>query len=245
MRTKFLPRKLARLFGAAVDHFHSARADNYPSSAARLEQIKIFSTVQRIATEDSARYIYENVSDAMIFSDRQALWDFVLSRKMIDGLIAEFGVSEGASINYFAARMKDRTIYGFDSFDGLKEAWSGTPLKAGHFSRGGGPPSVESNVKLVAGWFDETVPIFIQQRNQDFALIHVDCDTYQSAKIVLELLSARIVAGTVIIFDEYLNYPGWRHGERKAWGQFVETRKIRYRYIAFSQTQAAVEILVD
>jgi len=245
MRSKFLPRKLARLFGSAVDHFHSARADNHPSWASHLEQIKIFSAVQRIATEDSARYIYENISDAMIFSNREALWDFVLSRQMVDGLIAEFGVSEGESINYFAARMKNRTIYGFDSFDGLKEAWSGTPIKAGHFSRGGNPPAVASNVKLVVGWFDDTVPVFFQQHNQDFALIHVDCDTYQSAKTVLGLAADRIAAGTIIIFDEYLNYPGWRHGERKAWSEFVEIRKIRYRYIAFSQAQAAVEILVD
>src|SRR5262249_38596500 len=143
---------------------------------------------------------------------------------------------------HIASRLGTRKVFGFDSFWGLKEAWSGTAIDAGYFSRDGKLPAVASNVELVAGWFDETLPRFLQEHNQTFALLHIDCDTYQSTKTVLDLVAERIIAGTIIIFDEYLNVPGWRHGQFKAWRQFVELRKIAYRYVAFSSLQAAVQI---
>jgi hypothetical protein len=37
--------------------------------------------------------------------------------------VCEFGVFEGASINHIAARIPHRTVFGFDSFEGLPERW--------------------------------------------------------------------------------------------------------------------------
>jgi hypothetical protein len=77
------------------------------------------------------------------------------------------------------------------------------------------------------------------------SFINVDCDVYDSTKYVLEQLSDRMRVGTVIMFDEYYNYPNWREHEYKAWQEFVAARKIIYRYTGFSTMRyhAAVQIM--
>jgi hypothetical protein len=39
------------------------------------------------------------------------------------------------------------------------------------------------------------------------------------------------VSGTVIVFDEYINYPGWQLDEFRAWQEYVKKHNIRYEYI--------------
>ena len=40
-----------------------------------------------------------------------------------EGLILEFGVHMGKSINILAKKMNGKKLYGFDSFEGIPEAW--------------------------------------------------------------------------------------------------------------------------
>jgi hypothetical protein len=42
--------------------------------------------------------------------------------------------------------------------------------------------------------------------------------------VVLELLSDRIIPGTVIVFDELLNYNGYERHEMRALFEFLERR---------------------
>ena len=49
------------------------------------------------------------------------------------------------------------TWYGFDSFEGLPEAWT-LGAKAGAFSIGGNLPPVRGNVRLTKGFFEDTLP---------------------------------------------------------------------------------------
>jgi hypothetical protein len=55
---------------------------------------------------------------------------------------------------------------------------------------------------------------------QRVSLLHVDCDLYWSTKCILDLLTDRIASGTVIVFDEFWNYPGWQDHEVKAFDEF-------------------------
>lgn len=118
-----------------------------------------------------------------------------------EGLVLEFGVASGATINYLACThaLRERRIYGFNSFCGLPEPWADYPI--GHFACE--PPAVAPNVELVVGLFSETIPPFLATHPGSAALIHIDCDLYASTKLVLGLLSDRIVTGTVIVLDEY------------------------------------------
>jgi hypothetical protein len=76
------------------------------------------------------------------------------------------------------------------------------------------------------------------------ALAHIDCNLYQSTADVLRGLRHRLVPGTVLVFDEFLNYPGWEHGEYAAWNEFVTAEAVRFRYLAFTPSQqVAIRIL--
>jgi hypothetical protein len=195
------------------------------------------------ANQQSADYIEPRLDEALLFRERVELWDYALSKATVDGLWAEFGVFTGQSINYFAAARPNRTLYGFDSFEGLKEDYAGADMPAGTFDQGGRMPAVRRNVTLVKGWFDQTLPAFLRAHPGPVAFLHLDADTYQSTAVVLDLISDRIGSGTVVVFDEYLGYPNWKNGEFRAWREFIERRNLTYRYLAFSTMQAALLVL--
>jgi hypothetical protein len=62
------------------------------------------------------------------------------------------------------------------------------------------------------------------------SFLHIDCDLYSSTACIFRLLAPRIVPGTVIVFDEFLNYPGWRLHEFKAWEEFRLRHGVKYRF---------------
>ena len=163
-----------------------------------------------------------------------------LSLVKVDGLMLEFGVYTGSSINLIAERFPDRSVHGFDSFEGLPESWRDAP--AGVFSTRGALPSVRDNVKLHVGWFNETLPDFVVQHEGPVAFLHVDSDLYSSAKVVLDLLAPRIVAGTVILFDEYFNYPYWQEHEHKAFMEFVDEHRVEFEYLAYADKGFSVGV---
>jgi hypothetical protein len=191
---------------------------------------------------DSADYAADRMAGALTFKTREALWDFALAKAPATGLCAEFGVWNGASINHFARRLAPRRVHGFDSFEGLAEDWAGAACPKGTFDRGGVLPAVEPNVELVKGWFDATLPGFLAAHPEPFAFVHVDCDTYPAARSALASIGGRLVPGTVIVFDEYFGYRGWRAGEHKAWRELVDARLIEADYIGFSHQQVALVV---
>lgn len=159
-------------------------------------------------------------------------------------LVLEFGVGTGRSTTHIATQIgKSRTVFGFDSFEGLPETWR-TGFDKGAFAQSR-LPDVPGNATLIEGWFADTLPGFLQAHPGPAAFIHIDCDLYSSTQVVLKELTPRIQAGCVIVFDEYFNFPGWRNDEFKAFQDFVSERGISYEYIGFvpSHQQAAVRIL--
>jgi hypothetical protein len=71
------------------------------------------------------------------------------------GDVLEFGVYEGQSLETFAERCTQRTVYGFDSFEGLPSPWWTRPK--GTFATSL-PRLFKPNVRLVQGLFDDTLP---------------------------------------------------------------------------------------
>lgn len=127
------------------------------------------------------------------------------------GLALEFGVATGSTLRRIATARPGQT-YGFDSFEGLPEKWR-DGFDAGRFACE--PPDVPG-AQLIVGWFEDTVPAwFIQRDVSDVGFVHIDCDLHSSTATVLDEMP-RLEVGTVILFDELVGYPGWRHGEHRA-----------------------------
>ena len=207
------------------------------------DRYTVIDELERRTVADCAEYAQQNMSKALSFGSVDRVWGHALSKRTLSGLLLEFGVWKGRSINYFASKVSE-TIYGFDSFEGLKEDWSGWGFAKGAFDLGGKLPKVENNVILIKGWFDKTLPGFLAQHQQPVSLLHIDGDTYESAKVVLDLIGSRIMPGTVIIFDEYFGYRGWRMGEFKAWKEFVDKHGVEYEYLAFSVESVSLVITI-
>jgi hypothetical protein len=180
--------------------------------------------------------------DALGFESQRELTEFALSAVQIEGHYLEFGVFTGGTIRFIAPRIGSRVIHGFDSFEGLPEAWSGFSLGRRAFDVGGRLPRVPANVRLHRGWFDDTLPQWVTANPGPVAFIHIDCDLYSSTQTILMLLADRCVAGTIILFDEYFNYPNWEVHEYKAFQEFVTKYALKYRYLGFARQQVAVRI---
>ena len=117
-------------------------------------------------------------------------------------------------------------------------------LAKGHFTLNGKKPNVLSNVSLVKGWFKNTLPLFLNKNKNKISFIHIDCDTYESTKDVFDCINKNLLQkGTMILFDEYMGYTGWRENEFKAWQEYVDKNKIKYKYIAFGEEQSLIKIL--
>jgi predicted O-methyltransferase YrrM len=166
---------------------------------------------------------------------------FKLADTSGDRLICEFGVFGGTTINYLAA-LTSKTLFGFDSFEGLPEEWGGAGVAKGHFAMER-LPTVRPNVTLVKGWFNESLPAFLEKNRGPVGFLHVDCDLYSSTKTVFDLLEPRLGPGTVIVFDEYFNYPEWEQGECKAFEEFLQRSGLDRQFVGYhckSQQVAAV-----
>jgi hypothetical protein len=194
------------------------------------------------ALQRSVDYIENTMPDALGFESQRELTEFALSTVQIEGHYLEFGVFTGGTIRFIASRIGSRVIHGFDSFEGLPEAWSGFSLGRRAFDVGGRLPRVPANVRLHRGWFDDTLPQWVTANPGPVAFIHIDCDLYSSTQTILTLLADRCVAGTIILFDEYFNYPNWEVHEYKAFQEFVTKYAVKYRYLAFARQQVAVRI---
>jgi Tfp pilus assembly protein PilF len=173
-----------------------------------------------------------------IFATTREALLYGLQQAKIDGLVMEFGVRYGTSIRWIAENAPG-TVHGFDSFKGLPQAWHIQPEST--YSTHGELPKVPPNVELVVGRFDQTLPGFVASHEGPVRYMNVDCDLYESAKVVLDALGDRIVPGTVIVFDEYIINDRWRDDEFKAFQEAVLARGWKYEYLGFGMlTQQAV-----
>jgi predicted O-methyltransferase YrrM len=195
------------------------------------------------AKRETIAYIVEHMLEAQVLPDRLDLLKFALSRAPADGLVLEFGVEKGASLRHLAS-LTPRTVHGFDSFEGLPGDWSGTKEAKGAFDLKGRLPKIPANAQLHVGWFDATLPPFLAADPSPCALIHIDCDIYISTVAVFTALKSRIQPGTVIVFDEYYNYPGWRNHEFKAFAEFIAATGLTYRYLGFSAEKGHVAVII-
>ena len=177
------------------------------------------------------------------FALSRSLDNFKNINKSSDPYFLEFGVFDGTSINKFASILKEKKIYGFDSFYGLKEDWIGTAeFEKGYFNLDGKMPAVKNNVILIKGWVQDTLNDFLSKNNPEISFAHMDLDTYESTKYALAKIKPYLKKGSILLFNEFYNFPGWSVGEYKALTEIFDEKE--YKIIAFSKHgwEAVIEI---
>jgi Methyltransferase domain len=229
-----------------------------PPAAAEVDYARVEEIVRRVAQEsydrqwtlphllrvesgrDSARFVLEHVP-LHVGKDHFALRRDAVLAAPEDGLFVEFGVWEGNWLRQMAS-VRDVRFYGFDSFEGLPEAWADVP--AGSFDLGGRLPEVPDNVELVKGWFDATLPAFLADHPGPISFAHIDCDLYSSTKTVFDLAGSRFVEGSQIVLDDFLFQPGWEHEEHRAFCEFVEREGWSFEYTGYANSYPACSVSV-
>ncbi|GAA5114826.1 class I SAM-dependent methyltransferase [Haloechinothrix salitolerans] len=193
------------------------------------------------AALDSARFAQDNMPTVPTFARPVDTLRHALDMAPTTGMALEFGVYSGETLQTIARYRNGTGVYGFDSFKGLPEDWrSGFP--AGTFGRDG-LPEVEG-AELVVGWFDETLSGFLAEHPGEVDFLHLDADLYSSTRTVLDLVGPRLRIGSIVVFDEYFNYPGWRGHEHRAWREYVERTGTTFSYEGYTRNSEQVIVRI-
>lgn len=206
-----------------------------------VNDIELIKTIQ--SGLSSANFVDSSMRTAKAYGSRWEVMLAALSTVPSQGFVCELGVYRGQSLNSIAKHLNPEKVYGFDTFSGLPEFWrDGFP--EGTFDVSSEKLRFEKNCILFKGLFEDTLPIFLQQVEGPAKLIHIDCDLYSSSISALRILAPRIQPGTVIVFDEYFNYPGWQEHEHKAFAELMELTGFGCKYIAYNKIGQQVATVV-
>lgn len=169
--------------------------------------------------------------------------------KDIKGDFIECGVAAGSQIGAMQQAMLDkqisRTIWGFDSFEGIPFAGINDTEQPGigeidinkigvlettsiasysqedvlkNFQLWNLPTN---NLKLIKGWFENTIEP-TSKEIKEIAMLRLDGDLYSSTYVCLEHLFEKVVIGGIIIIDDW-NLTGCQKAVKK----FIDGRKIK------------------
>ena len=129
---------------------------------------------------------------------------------------------------------------GFDSFQGLpKSTLNAARLGWGahKYSVKGQLPQVPSHVRLHVGWFNETLPPFLESASGagPVAFAHLDADIYTSTITVLDALASRcrLRVGSVLAFDEIFGPPRIQEEEMRALQEATAKHGLSWRFITY------------
>lgn len=127
----------------------------------------------------------------------------------------------------------DNRLFAFDWWEGLPEDWRpGYPKGTFRIPRERVMRWYEhdQDVLFHEGLFEDTVTPSVVAEIGEPALIHIDCDLYQSTRTALNLCPP--VAGTLLLFDEFYAPAeewDWAQHEARAFYEFCQERNVRFR----------------
>jgi O-methyltransferase len=149
-------------------------------------------------------------------------------RAIPKGDIVECGVYKGGSAALLASASltagHQGRIWLFDSFRGLPqpgkydETWRGTWLQAGDLHASEADVRYllferlhldAGRIQIVPGWFEQTLPQRAGEMDP-LAVLHLDCDYYDSVMTCLRTLYDRVQRNGLIVVDDYHYFKGCR-----------------------------------
>jgi hypothetical protein len=186
--------------------------------------------------------------NAVFLSDKNSVLEYAIKKSLQQnleqpGAYLEFGVWTGESINFLSKFLPKNSIYGFDSFEGLREDWKGYHLTSGTFNLNKKVPKLQKNIIPIVGWIQDTLPSFLSEKKPKINFIHIDTDTYETAKFILENTKKYLCKNSIIVFDELYNFPGWDVGEYKALTETFAANEYKFIGFALKGEQAVIQIV--
>lgn len=161
-----------------------------------------------------------------------------LDVRHIPGDFVECGVYKGGSAGLMAyisgGSPQHRSLWLFDSFEGEPPPTEedGTKMKQLYY-RGwckADKSTVErlfsalsispARFRIIPGWFQDTFPV--TETPSRVALIHFDCDMYDSNKLCLEKFYDALQPGGYLVFNSYEVRPG----SKRAMEEFMQKRNL-------------------
>jgi O-methyltransferase len=151
---------------------------------------------------------YNDFPSKWNYKKRYELYKWVLEKEdLLDSSInyLEFGVADGYSFRWFLKQNTnpESRFYGFDTFSGLPEDF-GT-YKKGAFNTDNKPPEIpDLRIKFYQGLFQQTVPHFLLELNNDKRnIIMLDADLFSATLYVLTSIAPFLKKDDIIFFDEF------------------------------------------
>jgi hypothetical protein len=162
-----------------------------------------------------------------------------LNKEGLAGSFVECGVMNGGSAGIIASLAHGkapRSVWLFDSWEGLPEPGEHDIDFRGEKGQKGIALGSEARVRdllfqrlrlsperihMMRGWFQNTVPVCREQIGA-IALLHLDCDWYESLQFCLETLYDLVVPGGIVVVDDY----GYWRGSRVALEEFLARRQL-------------------
>jgi hypothetical protein len=163
---------------------------------------------------------------------------------MLAGALQEMGKKYDYSDRMHG--ITERRLWLFDSFEGFPKTSHAIDAASPHIRAGvwfagapaGGTPDevralcaqyiAPERILVIAGWYKDTLHQL--PPGQKFAVVHVDCDYYESTFQVLDHLFGNDMMsdGCTVLFDDwYCNRGSPDFGEQKAWSDAVMKHDIR------------------
>lgn len=161
-------------------------------------------------------------------------------RHCFDEVINSFGFTMSEADRKLTGSIIEKMrFFAFDSFEGLPIAKDSDA--SGFFEKGQFKASLDEFNRslisanfpqersvIVSGWYDKslTPAVYDEHRLTKAAIVHIDCDLYESTRLVLEFIAPLLVDGTVLIFDDWFHFNGHPlKGEQKAFNEWAAKLK--------------------
>jgi len=130
----------------------------------------------------------------------------------IKGDYIEFGIFKGKSLYHSVKTAKkinaekNITFWGLDSFEGFPvenhEFYKAKNFKASK-SKVKNSFNKYKNVKIIDGYFEDTLSSDELQNIENISFAFIDCDIYESAQVAFKFIKSKMTKGGFIMIDDF------------------------------------------
>ena len=200
-----------------------------------------------IAAQEKQTVLNDFYTTKRDYSKRYQLYQAIidqhqLKNEAVDYL--EFGVSQAHSFKWWlnANTNPNSKFVGFDTFEGLPEAWGM------HYDKGAMSANIpqvnDVRASFEKGLFQATLPNFILNynlKNNRKKIIHLDADLFSSTLFALTSLAPYLSKGDILLFDEF-NVP---NHEFFAFKMFCDSYYVKTKLLAAVNNYYQIAVMIE